>query len=240
MPLTTSLTLMPGCTKNFPTQQAPKFSLTTTSFSSSACARLAAEPSAAQRATAITPEHVHFIRTCHGGAAGHHGRDEIIRKLQPAGLTWPTRYVDVARYVASCPTCQRFRLRHKIPYAMYKTIFTHAPLFGRWHADYLTTKRPCTFTGATKVLVMEEERSRYVMLHATQSETAIETVIAFLHTFSIFGIPESIRSDKAQNLILAAVKEFIELTGITHDFSIPHQAHSNGVIERTCGDTGRL
>ena len=39
------------------------------SFSSSACARLAAEPSAAQRATAITPEHVHFIRTCDPGSS---------------------------------------------------------------------------------------------------------------------------------------------------------------------------
>ena len=210
------------------------------SITPSVYARLAAEPTAARNATAIKPEHLHFIRTCHGGAAGHHGRDETIRKLQRAGLSWPTRFVDVARYIASCPTCQRFRLRNKVPYAMYKTIFTHAPLFGRWHADFLTIKRPCTFTAATKVLVMEEERSRYVMLHACKAETSIEAVIAFLNTFSIFGIPESIRSDKAANLISAAVKDFLELTGIRHDFSIPHQPHSNGIIERTCGETGRL
>ena len=123
---------------------------------------------------------------------------------------------------------------------MYKTIFTHAPLYGRWHVDYLTITRPCTFTAATKVLVMEEERSRYVMLHATKTETAVETVLAFLQTFAIFGIPESIRSDNAPNLVAAAAKDFMHITGIKHDFSIPHQAHSNGIIERTCGDTGRL
>ena len=78
------------------------------------------------------------------------------------------------------------------------------------------------------------------MLHACVAETAIEVVLAFLHTFAIFGIPESIRSDNAQNLAEAAVKQFCELTGISHDFSIAHQAHTNGLIESTCGDTGRL
>ena len=210
------------------------------SISTSACARLAAEPAAAQRATAISPEHVHLIRTCHGGAAGHHGRDETIRKLQQAGLTWPTRYIDVARYVASCPTCQRFRLRQKLPYAMYKTIFINAPLYGRWHLDFLSITNACSFTAATKVLILEEERSRYVMLHAVKAETALETVIAYLQTFSIFGIPESVRSDNAPNLAAAAAQEFLRITGIAHDFSVPHQAHSNGIIERTCGETSRL
>jgi hypothetical protein len=87
---------------------------------------------------------------------------------------------------------------------------------------------------------MEEERSRFVMLHATKDETAIETVIAFLHTFAIFGIPEYVYSDNAPNIIEASVKEFMRITGIQHDFSIPHQAHSNGLIEHTCGDTSRL
>jgi hypothetical protein len=211
------------------------------SVTTSVCARLAAEPSSARRPLAILPEHVHLIRTCHGGACGHHGRDETIRKLQLAGHHWPTRFIDVARYVASCPTCQRFRLSRRIPYAMYKTILHDAPLFGRWHVDYMTiSKHPCSFSGATKILVMEEERSRYVMLHCVQQETAIETVIAFLHTFSIFGIPESLYSDNAPDICQAVVKEFVRLTGIQHDFSIPHQAHSNGVVERTCGEASRL
>ena len=124
---------------------------------------------------------------------------------------------------------------------MYKTILHDAPLFGRWHLDFLTiSKKPCEFSAATKILVMEEERSRYVMLHCVREETAIEVVIAFLNTFSIFGIPESVYSDNAQNLAEASVKEFIRLTGIQHDFSIPKQAHSNGMVERTCGDTSRL
>lgn len=210
------------------------------SISSSAIARQLVEPSTAQRSLAIAPEHVHLIRTCHGGPCGHHGRDETIRKLQSAGHYWPTRFIDVARFIAACPQCQRFRLKQKMPYAMYKTIIASAPLFGRWHCDYMTVSRPCNFTAATKVFLMEEERSRFVMLHAVKDETAIETVIAFLHTFSIFGIPEFIYSDNAQNLIAAATKEFIRITGITHDFSLPHQAHSNGLIERTCGDTSRL
>jgi len=225
---------------NFPDAASAHSQLTAFSITTSNCARLAAEPSAPQRATAISPEHLHLIRTCHGGAAGHHGRDETIRKLQLASLHWPSRYIDVARYIASCPVCQRFRLKQRRPYAMYKTIFTHAPLFGRWHLDFLSITNPCTFTGATKVLLMEEERSRFVMLHATKAETAIEVVIAMLNTFSIFGIAESVRSDNAANIVEAAVKEFLKITGISHDFSIPHQAHSNGVIESTCGDTSRL
>jgi hypothetical protein len=210
------------------------------SVTSSAFARQRAEPSTAQRSLPISPEHVHLIRTCHGGASGHHGRDETIRKLQSAGHHWPTRFIDVARYIAACPQCQRFRLKQKLPYAMYKTILTRAPLFGRWHCDYMSVSRPCQFTEATKVFLMEEERSRFVMLHAVKDETAIETVIAFLHTFSIFGIPELVYSDNAQNLVAAATKEFMRITGITHDFSVPHQAHSNGLIERTCGDASRL
>jgi hypothetical protein len=210
------------------------------SISPSAIARQHAEPAIARRSLAIAPDHVHLIKTCHGGPCGHHGRDETIRKLQAAGHHWPTRFIDVARFIAACPQCQRFRLKQKMPYAMYKTILTHAPLFGRWHCDYLTISLPCLFTGATKIFLMEEERSRFVMLHATKDETAIETVIAFLHTFSIFGIPEYVYSDNAPNIIEASVKEFMRVTGIQHDFSIPHQAHSNGLIERTCRDTSSL
>ncbi len=211
------------------------------SVSASACARLAAEPSSARRPLAIAPEHVHLIRTCHGGACGHHGRDETILKLQRAGHTWPTRFIDVARFIASCPTCQRYRLKRKVPYAMYKTILRNAPLFGRWHMDFMTvSQQPCSFTGAKKILVMEEERSRYVMLHCVKDETAIEVVIAMLVTFSIFGIPEYVYSDNAPNIVKSSVEEFIRLTGIRHDFSLPHQAHSNGMVERTCGDTSRL
>lgn len=210
------------------------------SISPSAYARLAAEPSQAQAALPITPDHLLFIRQCHGGCAGHHGRDETIRKLQQAGHSWPTRFIDVARYIASCETCQLHRLKVKQPYAMYKTILTHAPLFGRWHMDFLSINQQCSFTNSTKILVMQEERSRYVMLHACKAETSIEVVIAMLVTFAIFGIPESIRSDNAPNLCEASVKEFLTLTGITHDFSIPHQAHSNGMVESTVGETKRL
>jgi hypothetical protein len=78
------------------------------------------------------------------------------------------------------------------------------------------------------------------MLHCVRDETAIEVVIAFLHTFSIFGIPEALYSDNAPNLAEASVKEFIRLTGIQHDFSVAKQAHSNGLVERTCGDTSKL
>jgi hypothetical protein len=210
------------------------------SVSPSALARQHAEPAIARRTLAIAPEHVHLIKTCHGGLCGHHGRDETIRKLEATGHRWPTRFLDVARFIAACPQCQRFRLKLRMPYAMYKTILTHAPLFGRWHCDYMSISQPCSFTGATKVFLMEEERSRFVMLHATKDETAVETVIAFLHTFSIFGIPEYVYSDNAPNVIEASVKEFMRVTGIQHDFSIAHQAHSNGLIERTCRDTSSL
>jgi hypothetical protein len=206
----------------------------------SASSNLSSEHSPPQNALPILPQHVHLIRQCHGGCAGHHGRDETIRKLQNGGHTWPTRFIDVARYIASCPTCQRFRLQNKKPYAMYKTIMTDTPIFGRWHMDFVTISTPCDFSGATKILVLQEERSRYVMLHACKAETSIEVVIAFLHTFAIFGIPESVRSDNAPNLAEAAVKQFMLLTGIQHDFSIPHQAHTNGLVESTCGETGRL
>lgn len=210
------------------------------SISPSAMARQQAQPAIARRSLAIAPEHVHLIKTCHGGPCGHNGRDETIRKLQAAGHHWPTRFIDVARFIAACPQCQRFRLKQKVPYAMYKTILTGAPLFGRWHCDYMSISQPCQFTGANKVFLMEEEHSRFVMLHATKDETAIETVIAFLHTFSIFGIPEYVYSDNAANIVEASVKDFMRLTGIKHDFSIPHQAHSNGLIERSCRDTSNL
>jgi hypothetical protein len=208
--------------------------------SHSTSSRFSTEHTQPQRTLPIHPDKIHLIRQCHGGCAGHHGRDETIRKLQNSGHSWPTRFIDVARFIASCPTCQRHRLKQKTPYAQYKSILTDAPLFGRWHMDFLSIGSACEFTGATKILCMQEERSRYVILHACKAETSIEVVLAFLQTFAIFGIPESIRSDNAPNLAAAAVKQFIEITGIAHDFSVPHQAHTNGLIESTCGDTGRL
>jgi hypothetical protein len=60
----------------------------------------------ARRPLPITTEHYNWIRSCHNAASGHFGRDETIRKLERNGMHWHTRFIDVARYIASCPQCQ--------------------------------------------------------------------------------------------------------------------------------------
>ena len=196
--------------------------------------------SAARRPLPISSEHYNLIRSCHNAASGHFGRDETIRKLQKNGMSWPSRFVDVARYIASCPQCQKNRLKLPKPLSNYKSILNQAPLFGRWHMDFLGIRAACHFTQATAILVMVEETSRYVMLWALQSETSMEVLMAWLQTFAIFGIPEYLYSDGQSSFTADCIKEFRSLCGITHDFSIPKQAHTNGLAETNCKEVGKL
>jgi hypothetical protein len=194
----------------------------------------------ARRPLPITTEHYNWIRSCHNAASGHFGRDETIRKLERNGMHWHTRFIDVARYIASCPQCQKNRLILPKPLSNYKSILNHAPLFGRWHMDFLGIRAACHFTKATAILVMVEETSRYVMLWAVQHETSMEVLMAWLQTFAIFGIPEYLYSDGQSSFTADCIKEFRALCGISHDFSIPKQAHTNGLAETNCKEVGKL
>ena len=196
--------------------------------------------SSSHRPLPISVEHYNLIRTCHNAACGHFGRDETIRKLERNGMSWPSRFIDVARYIASCPQCQKNRLQLPKPLSNYKSILNHAPLFGRWHMDFLGIRAACHFTRATAILVMVEETSRYVMLWPLQSETSMEVLMAWLQTFAIFGIPEYLYSDGQSSFTADCIKEFRTLCGITHDFSIPKQAHTNGLAETNCKEVGKL
>ena len=64
--------------------------------------------------------------------------------------------------------------------------------------------------------------------------------MAWLQTFAIFGIPEYLYSDGQSSFTADCIKEFRALCGISHDFSIPKQAHTNGLAETNCKEVGKL
>jgi hypothetical protein len=68
----------------------------------------------------------------------------------------------------------------------------------------------------------------------------MEVLMAWLQTFAIFGIPEYLYSDGQSSFTADCIKEFRSLCGITHDFSIPKQAHTNGLAETNCKEVGKL
>ena len=229
-------------------QQGDSFAKSLPSFNSSVSP--AYEKSAAQstssvsttstRSLPITAEHYNMIRSCHNAACGHFGRDETIRKLQRNNMNWNSRFIDVARYIASCPQCQKTRLKLQKPQTAFKTILNNAPLFGRWHMDFLGIRNRCQFNNSSAILIMVEERSRYVMLWPVQDETSMEVLMCWLQTFAIFGIPEYLYSDGQSTFTSDCIVAFRELCGITHDFSIPKQAHTNGLAETNCKEVGKL
>ena len=204
------------------------------------CPSVSGASTTSTRILPISNEHYNMIRQCHNASSGHFGRDETIRKLHRNGMNWPTRFIDVSRYIASCPQCQTNRLKLKKPLSNYKTILNHAPLFGRWHMDFLGIRNACQFNGATAILIMVEETSRYVMLWPVQNETSMKVLMAWLQTFAIFGIPEYLYSDGQSSFTAECIKQFREICGITHDFSIPKQAHTNGLAETNCKEVGKL
>jgi hypothetical protein len=180
----------------------------------------------------LTPERYHILKSFHGGALPHTGVIPLLAALREAGHRWDGIQDDVAEFVARCHYCQLERIIRRGPQSLpYTSVQIPSTLCETWHFDVLGPLPPCALTGATWVLVAMEDTSKLIMLGRSVDCAVMELMFFFIDCFKIFGLPQTIKTDKMAQYVSKAMEELCECMGIKHEFGVAHYHQSDGVIE---------
>src|SRR5690606_18017100 len=87
-------------------------------------------------------------------------------------------------------------------------------------------------SGNRYLIVLVDCFSRFVELFPAPDVTAERAVAALLQLFGRYGAPRAIRTDQGSQYSAAMVEQFLELTGVARQSTIPYRPKSNGIVER--------
>lgn len=180
----------------------------------------------------LTAEQYHIIKSFHGGVLPHTGVAPLLRALREHGHVWDGIHDDVVAFVSRCHYCQLERLVRRGPQSLpYRSVQIPSTLGELWHFDVLGPLPACALTGARYVLVAIEDTSRLVMLSRAVECSVMEIMLFLLECFKVFGIPLTIKTDKASIYLSRALQELTDCTGIRHEVGIAHYHQSDGIVE---------
>ena len=168
------------------------------------------------------------LRSAHD-EAGHFGQhkthDSIIMRF-----TWPDMKKDIAKFVNSCPHCQKGKANRKgMKFAM-KPILTTRPN-ELLIIDFL--KLSVSYEGHVGLIVMIDHFSKFAQAIPLQEFTAASAADAICNSWICnFGIPDRILSDQGSQFESALFKEFLEVFGIQKSHSTAYHPQTNGLVER--------
>lgn len=156
---------------------------------------------------------------------GHPGKN-VMSKSISRYLWWPELNKDVEKYVKSCVSCTLMR-RPEHPEPITSTIIPSEP-WKRIAIDFFSAPLDIK----SKILVIKDYYSRYLITKLVSSENAKETTEALDTVFNIFGKPKSIKSDNGSPFQSASFKSWCKEKGIDHITSTPLSPRQNGLVER--------
>ena len=160
-----------------------------------------------------TDEQTIHIQMCHNAIAGHNGVDRTLTRLFSLNQVWKNMKQHVRSLIRNCPCCQKLNtVDAKINAAHFSTS-THA-IFDTLNIDYVDL-----FPDKGYILVIIDAFSRWTELFwckDTNAESAAESLLAH---FGRFGSPYMIRSDRGSHCANDLIKEFLDLTGTSHNLT---------------------
>ena len=82
-------------------------------------------------------------------------------------------------------------------------------------------------------LLIVDAHSKWMDIYLVKSATSQDTIEKLQQSFSVFGLPKMLVSDKGTCFISAEVETFMKQNGIDHVRSAPFHPSSNGLAVRT-------
>ena len=190
------------------------------------------QPQPAPPPRQLSAEQYHILKSFHGGVLPHTGVAPLLQALQEHGHVWDGIHDDVVAFVSRCHYCQLERLSRRGPQSLpYRSVQIPSTLGELWHFDVLGPLPACALTGARYVLVAIEDTSKLVMLSRAVECSVMEIMLFLLDCFRIFGIPLTIKTDKASVYLSRALQELTDCTGIRHEVGVAHYHQSDGIVE---------
>lgn len=162
----------------------------------------------------------------------HGGRDRMIKKINE-------KYKNITRaeimlFLSLCKSCQQKQKREK------KEIVTNPMVFkelnSRCQVDLIDFQAQPDKTFKF-LMVYQDQLTKFVVLRALESKTAIEVVQQLVSIFAIFGAPSVLQSDNGRefaNTVIESLKDNWPDLKIVH--GKPRHSHSQGSVERANED----
>jgi hypothetical protein len=173
----------------------------------------------------------------HNDTLGHRGLHAVLRTLQERGIAWPRMSRDVARWIAECPTCQKYRLGGKAVVAVPSPIATFQ-IFEQLGVDFIGPL-PKDILDNTYICNVVCMTTNYCELFAVEAATAITAAHCLLNVVSRYGCFQSLRSDRGSHFVNAIIEEFCRLFEIQQVLTLPERPQANAVVERNGGEVMR-
>ena len=162
--------------------------------------------------------HGHFATGITAGRA--HGR-----------YFWPTRQRDIARWVASCESCQRMSKNQRCGQLRPIIQFSPMDMIGM---DFMgPINPPCEATGAVYILLIVDYFSRFVFGASLRKADQTSTMQVLIErVVPVVGWPKSVYTDNGSHFTGSAIKEMWEDHGVMHFTSAISHPQSVGLSER--------
>ena len=157
----------------------------------------------------------------------HESHQGIVKtkQLLREKVWWPNIDKDVFDLIKTCHACQVTFVPPREP----PVVMTKLP-DGPWKQLGMDISGP--FENKYYLLGVIDYYSRFPLVEVLTSTTSQSIINHLRKWFSIFGFPEEIRSDNAQNMVSEEMEFFFKQNGIKHSYSLPFFPRQNGEIER--------
>ena len=171
----------------------------------------------------VIPEKLrdHVLNLAH---EGHQGIVKTKARLR-SKVWWPGIDKDAEQHVRACRSCQLVGTP-QVPEPLVRTKFPDKP----W--EDLAADLMGPLPSGESILVLVDYYSRYIEVAILKSTTSAKLIMELDRIFSIHGIPLSVRTDNATNLVSEEFEAFLTENGISHSNTTPLWPQANGEVER--------
>jgi len=179
-------------------------------------------------AVEINPaQKVQLIEEAH--AKGHYGVAAVLYDLKRNGIEWIGILKDIKIVLKNCLLCLNFKKVNmtfdkltptisEFPWQhIQMDIILGLPVNDGYRMILATI---CTFTGFIVLVPLKDKSSNTI-------------TNALLQIFSLFGTPETVRSDNAKEFTSSLLAQILHYLGIQQQTAVPYASRQKGIIERT-------
>lgn len=178
----------------------------------------------------VVEEEVELILRNAHDAHGHFAQGITSGRIY-GNFYWPTRNHDVARWIATCESCQRVGPIRKS--GDIRPILQLRPM-DMWGMDYIGPITPsCSVTGSKYILIIVDYFSRFLFARPLEDATMHSTMEVILnHVTPITGWPRSVYSDNGSHFTGKDIEDMFERFGVTHFSAAISHPSAVGLAER--------
>jgi hypothetical protein len=162
--------------------------------------------------------------------AGHRGRKATLARLQQRTI-WPNQEQDVARFVASCPQCQKSKNPIRPPIGLMQPI----PVTKKFQEFVMDLLGPLPKTRKQNehILVIAEPMTKWMTAVPLKKATGAKIGEAVKREIiDRYGCPRRIRTDRGSNIMKWASDACKKYLGVQHIVSTAYHPESQGLVER--------